>query len=171
MISYVLKYLSDKEKITEATIQNAVKLFLPIVPLNDSEQTEVIKELQARLQIDIDRGVYITAKDHKPWYAEAKVNIDPRFWERYVQEEGSMFSDRDDFADALDFIAWYMQKTQQINHIPYGDAYRQYLNYHEGWQGYAQGSYQNKDWLIRTAQAVQARSDKYRAQLIKCDLY
>ena len=85
MISYVLKYLSDKEKITEATIQDAVKLFLPIVPLNDSEQTEVIKELQARLQIDIDRGVYITAKDHKPWYAEAKVNIDPRFWERYVQ--------------------------------------------------------------------------------------
>ena len=85
MISYVLKYLSDKEKITEATIQNAVKLFLPIVPLNDSEQTEVIKELQSRLQIDIDRGVYITAKDHKPWYAEAKVNIDPRFWERYVQ--------------------------------------------------------------------------------------
>ena len=56
MISYVLKYLSDKEKITEATIQNAVKLFLPIVPLNDSEQTEVIKELQSRLQIDIDRG-------------------------------------------------------------------------------------------------------------------
>ena len=67
MISYVLKYLSDKEKITEATIQDAVKLFLPIVPLNDSEQTEVIKELQARLQIDIDRGVYSTAKDHKPW--------------------------------------------------------------------------------------------------------
>ncbi|WP_294458506.1 hypothetical protein [uncultured Allofournierella sp.] len=72
MISYVLKYLSDKEKITEATIQDAVTLFLSIVPLNDSEQTEVIKELQARLQIDIDRGVYITAKDHKPWYAEAK---------------------------------------------------------------------------------------------------
>ncbi|MBU3826800.1 MAG: transglycosylase SLT domain-containing protein [Candidatus Anaerobiospirillum merdipullorum] len=100
-------------------------------------------------------------------YAQAQDEV----WERYVQEEGSMFSDRDDFADALDFIAWYMQKTQQINHIPYGDAYRQYLNYHEGWQGYAQGSYQNKDWLIRTAQAVQARSDKYRAQLIKCDLY
>lgn len=85
IISYVLKYLSDKEKITEDTIQNAVKLFLAIVPLSDSEQTEVIKELQARLQIDIDRGVYITAKDHKPWYADAKANIDPRFWERYVQ--------------------------------------------------------------------------------------
>ena len=85
MISYVLKYLSDKEKITEATIQDAVKLFLSIVPLNDSEQTEVIKELQARLQIDIDRGVYITAKDHKPWYADAKADIDPLFWERYVQ--------------------------------------------------------------------------------------
>lgn len=47
MISYVLKYLSDKEKITEATIQDAVKLFLSIVPLNDSEQTEVIKELRS----------------------------------------------------------------------------------------------------------------------------
>ena len=85
MISYVLKYLSDKEKITEATIQDAVKLFLSIVPLNDSEQTEVIKELQARLQIDIDRGVKIPAKDHQPWDADAKADIDPLFWERYVQ--------------------------------------------------------------------------------------
>ncbi len=108
MISYVLKYLSDKEKITEATIQDAVKLFLPIVPLNDSEQTEVIKELQARLQIDIDRGVYITAKDHKPWYADAKANIDPRFWNRYVQylqdERGwapKVIAEMDRFSDEL----------------------------------------------------------------------
>lgn len=100
-------------------------------------------------------------------YAQAQ---DP-VWEQYVDEAGSIFSDREDFDDALDFIGWYMTKTQQINGIAFSDAYNQYLNYHEGWSGYAQKTYENKDWLINIARQVQARSETYRAQLLKCELY
>ncbi|MBQ9275167.1 MAG: transglycosylase SLT domain-containing protein [Succinivibrio sp.] len=92
-------------------------------------------------------------------------------WDQYVKEEGSFFSDRDDFADALDFIGWYMSKTSKQNNVPLGDAYRQYLNYHEGWGGYARGSYKGKDWLIKVARKVEQRSETYRTQLLHCNLY
>ena len=57
-------------------------------------------------------------------YAQAQ---DP-VWEDYLDEAGSFFSDRDDFVDALDFIAWYMTKTKEANGIALSDAYNQYLN-------------------------------------------
>ena len=100
-------------------------------------------------------------------YAQAQ---DP-VWEDYVDEAGSFFSSRDDFADALDFIAWYMTRTKKVNGVPLTDAYNQYLNYHEGWGGFTQGTYKDKDWLLNLARDVQETSDRYREQLLKCNLY
>ena len=92
-------------------------------------------------------------------------------WDQYVDEAGSWFSDRDDFEDALDFIGWYMTKTRQANGIPYSDAYNQYLNYHEGWKGFAAGSWKGQDWLVKAARNVEDRSKVYRRQLLHCNLY
>ena len=100
-------------------------------------------------------------------YAQAQ---DP-VWDDYLDEAGSFFSDRDDFVDALDFIAWYMTKTKTANGVPLSDAYNQYLNYHEGWNGFKSGSYRSKDWLLKTARSVQQRADTYKQQLLHCDLY
>ena len=100
-------------------------------------------------------------------YAQAQ---DP-VWEDYLDDAGSFFSDRDDFADALDFIAWYMTRTKKVNGVPLTDAYNQYLNYHEGWGGFTQGTYKDKDWLLNLARDVQETSDRYREQLLKCNLY
>ncbi len=100
-------------------------------------------------------------------YAQAQDEV----WDDYVDEAGSFFSSRDDFADALDFIAWYMTKTKKINGIGFNDVYNQYLNYHEGWGGFAKKSYAKKDWLINTARQVEQRSQRYREQLLQCNLY
>ena len=100
-------------------------------------------------------------------YAQAQ---DP-VWEDYLDDAGSFFSDRDDFADALDFIAWYMTKTKAVNGISLSDAYNKYLNYHEGWSGFKNGSYRSKDWLLKTARGVQQRADSYKQQLLHCDHY
>jgi hypothetical protein len=100
-------------------------------------------------------------------YAQAQDEV----WNDYVADKGGFFSSRDDFADALDFIGWYMHKTKQKNHIPYKDAYNQYLNYHEGWGGFQRGTYINKMWLKDIAKAVQERSDRYHQQLLHCNLY
>lgn len=100
-------------------------------------------------------------------YAQAQDEV----WGEYVDEAGSMFSDRDDFEDSLDFVGWYMVKTKNKNNVPLIDAYNQYLNYHEGWGGYSRGTYKSKSWLLQTAQNVAQRAEVYRQQLLRCQLY
>ncbi len=100
-------------------------------------------------------------------YAQAQ---DP-VWEDYLKDNDGWFQSRDDFADALDFIGWYMTKTKQTNGVKLSDAYNQYLNYHEGWGGFSRQTYLQKDWLMNAAKNVQARSDRYKQQLLTCDLY
>ncbi len=89
-------------------------------------------------------------------------------WAAYKRDTGSRFRSRSDFGDAMDFIQWYMQQTTTINRIPKTDAYRQYLNYHEGQGGYARGSYNRKPWLIKVAKKVERRAQRYKAQLQQC---
>jgi hypothetical protein len=97
-------------------------------------------------------------------YAQAKTMT----WDDYQRETGNSWADRDDFADAIDFMGWFTHKTQKINGVSKWDAYNQYLNYHEGWGGYKKKSYNKKAWLIKVSQRVDKRSKKYAAQLKGC---
>lgn len=81
-------------------------------------------------------------------YAQAKDET----WADYKREAGGWGASRDDFADALDFMGWYIQKSQRVNGVSKWDAYGQYLNYHEGWGGYRNRSYDH--WFWATVQAV-----------------
>lgn len=98
-------------------------------------------------------------------YAQAKDET----WADYRREAGGMFARRDNFGDALDFMGWYIDKSQQVNGVSKWDAYAQYLNYHEGWGGYRRGSHQRKAWLLRTASTVQARAEQFGAQYRNCE--
>ncbi|MFM2483097.1 hypothetical protein [Celerinatantimonas sp. YJH-8] len=89
-------------------------------------------------------------------------------WRDYQRETGHRGAERDDFDDAIDFIGWYVFKTNQLNGISKWDAYKQYLNYHEGWGGYQRGTYRDKKWLLRVAQQVNQRASRYRAQFHEC---
>jgi hypothetical protein len=100
-------------------------------------------------------------------YAQAQDAV----WSEYVSEDGNMLSSRTDFEDSLSFIAWYMTKTKQKNNVNFLDAFNQFLNYHEGWYGYANKSYLSKKWLIDTARTVHERAEQYKKQLNKCKLY
>jgi len=97
-------------------------------------------------------------------YSQAKTPV----WDEYVSEAGSFFSDRDDFADAVDFIGWYIDRTHRINKVSKWNAYAQYLNYHEGQGGYRRGSYQEKPWLMKVARKVEARAKRYGQQFWGC---
>ncbi|NVK11384.1 MAG: hypothetical protein HWD83_05230 [Gammaproteobacteria bacterium] len=89
-------------------------------------------------------------------------------WDEYISETGNWGADRDDFGDAIDFIAWYVNKTQRINGVSKWDAYNQYLAYHEGRGGFSRGSHQGKTWLINTARVVDERAKRYSAQYRSC---
>lgn len=90
-------------------------------------------------------------------------------WATYRREAGTIFSQRDNFDDAIDFIQWYMHKTYTLNRVPKTDAFGQYLNYHEGQGGYRRGSWKNKSWLIAVARRVERRAANYQNQLASCE--
>jgi len=89
-------------------------------------------------------------------------------WEWYLKETGRWRADRTDFADASDFIGWYMRTNSRMNGVPTHDAYNQYLAYHEGKAGYARGTYRRKSWLPGVARDVQAWAVRYESQLANC---
>jgi hypothetical protein len=89
-------------------------------------------------------------------------------WDDYRRATGRHRADRDDFADASDFIGWYMNEAVRVNGLAPHDAYNQYLAYHEGKAGYARGSYKSKAWLPGVARDVEAWSVIYQTQLRTC---
>jgi hypothetical protein len=89
-------------------------------------------------------------------------------WDWYKKETKRPLASRVNFSDAIDFTGWYINKTNKINGVKKSDAYNQYLAYHEGHGGFKSKSYNNKDWLIKTATKVDQRAEKYRQQLDQC---
>ena len=90
-------------------------------------------------------------------------------WVDYQNSSGSWFSERDDFADATDFVGWYIDGSRVRLNLPVENVSAHYLAYHEGRGGYASASYKNKKWLQNVAQKVQNRSNTYAAQLQQCE--
>ena len=57
-------------------------------------------------------------------------------WKAYKKSSGRRGADRNDFGDAMDFIGWYNDRSQNINKISKPDAYNLYLAYQEGHGGF-----------------------------------
>lgn len=98
-------------------------------------------------------------------YAQAKTMT----WDDYRRETGAMFASRESFDDAIDFMGWFISKTNELNKVSKWDAKRQYLNYHEGWYGYQRKTYLKKTWLMGVADKVDERSLRYASQLRSCE--
>ncbi len=98
-------------------------------------------------------------------YSQAKTPT----WSDYVRESGNSGASRSDFDDAIDFMGWFIFKTQKVNKVSKWDAYNQYLNYHEGWGGYKRKTYKKKAWLVKVARKVDNRAKLYGAQLKSCE--
>jgi len=89
-------------------------------------------------------------------------------WAEYEKATGKS-AKRTKFADAYDFVQWYMDVTHKRNNVSKLDANAHYLNYHEGQGGYARGTFKKKQWLINVAAKVNQRSDVYAKQLSRCE--
>ncbi|MDD5267342.1 MAG: hypothetical protein PHO08_09475 [Methylococcales bacterium] len=91
-------------------------------------------------------------------------------WDDYLDKAGSWGADRDDFADAADFIGWYSNLSNSKLGIAKGDAKNLYLAYHEGHGGYQHKSYLKKAWLKRAADKVAYRARLFQRQLSACKM-
>lgn len=89
-------------------------------------------------------------------------------WSDYLRETRNRFADRDDFADAIDFVGWYLHRSHRHLNIAPDDARALYLTYYAGMGGYRRGTWRNNDWLKDAAVRVGKRSARYRHQLERC---
>jgi len=89
-------------------------------------------------------------------------------WKEYVRESGNRGADRDNFADATDFVGWYAARSAEATGIFKHDAFSLYLAYHEGDGGFRRGTYRRKPWLLNAARQVAERARRYERQLIAC---
>lgn len=89
-------------------------------------------------------------------------------WREYQRSTGEHWRVRHDFADATDFIHWYMRAAIKRNGVSSQDAFNLYLNYHEGTAGFAKKTHSKKPWLLKAATSVQTRSQRYRSQYENC---
>lgn len=89
-------------------------------------------------------------------------------WKKYRQDTDHSWADRDAFEDAVDFIGWFCHKAHKRADISVRNAKHLYLAYHEGIGGYTRGSYRAKHWLVKVAEKVQHRANRYRIQLNNC---
>lgn len=98
-------------------------------------------------------------------YAQAKDET----WKEYRESTGRGGADRDDFADAVDFVGWYCNLSHKRSGISKLDAYQLYLAYHEGHGGFNRKTYKKKSWLLQVARKVEARAQRYKRQLASCE--
>ena len=89
-------------------------------------------------------------------------------WDDYKKDQRRRSARRDNIRDATDFMGWYMDESTLKLGISKTDAESQYLAYHEGRNGFASGSHNSKDWLLKIAAEVGARAQTYHAQLQSC---
>lgn len=89
-------------------------------------------------------------------------------WALYKNSSGYLFSSRNRFSDAVDFIGWYANNAYRRAGISRKNAYDLYLAYHEGVGGYQKKTYLKKQWLPPVANKVRVRAMMYQAQLKRC---
>lgn len=97
-------------------------------------------------------------------FAQAKTET----WDWYKKSTGNRDAVRDKFADAVDFVGWYISTSNKISSISKNDTYNQYLAYHEGHGGFKRKTYKQKDWLIEVARKVERNAKRYQQQLQQC---
>ncbi|MFT5441139.1 MAG: hypothetical protein ACI8W3_000179 [Myxococcota bacterium] len=89
-------------------------------------------------------------------------------WGVYLKNAGNPDARRDRFADAADFVGWYMHRISKRAKIEKHEARDLYLAYHEGAGGFSRGSHLRKTWLLDASNRVGKRAVRYRRQLAGC---
>lgn len=89
-------------------------------------------------------------------------------WQDYKAETDRWFVDRDNFADAIDFIGWYNHRSAKQLGIAKTDAYHLYLAYYSGPTGYRKGTWRHSPAVKGYATKVRNKAAAYQRQLGRC---
>jgi hypothetical protein len=91
-------------------------------------------------------------------------------WDWYMKSTGNRGASRTSFKDSTDFVGWYGSYIARTAKISKSDAYRMYLAYWSGVNGYLNGNYKSNKAIISRAKQVQSWAWQYSRQLRQCDI-
>lgn len=89
-------------------------------------------------------------------------------WLQYQRETGRHGARRSRFADAVDFVGWYHNKSANALGIARNDTYNLYLAYYSGHGGYARGSWRNNTSIQNYARRTATMANNYAGQMQSC---
>ena len=179
----VVMWLSACATTPPSSVENACHIFAEKADWFDaSRDVEKKYGLPIQVQLAIMRQESSFKHDAKPpretflgipmWWRKSSAygyaQVKDSTWDWYMDKTGNHGADRDDYADAVDFMGWYANVSQRTLGISKYDTYNQYLAYHEGHGGWKSKSYKKKPWLIEVAKKVDRNARKYGGQLKSC---
>lgn len=88
-------------------------------------------------------------------------------WAEYKVSSGNMTARRGNFADAVDFVGWYHNRSAEKLGVARNDTYNLYLAYYHGWSAYQRGNI--TEAARKTARDTADMALNYSAQLKGCD--
>lgn len=89
-------------------------------------------------------------------------------WAQYKRETGRYGADRNDFADAVNFVGWYHRQSHLKNGIDLNDAYHLYLAYYFGQGAFGRGDWRGDANMQKIARSTTEMANSYAAQLQAC---
>src|SRR5665647_324289 len=94
---------------TPEDIRNLIRSFrtIPGFELNDEEAEKLARDFEVRHGVTMTIGAVLTEPEYKPWLDQAKVDIEPYYWDRYKkllgqkQLSGHVIATVDDVTDRV----------------------------------------------------------------------
>lgn len=139
-----------------------IALQMAIIKAESNFQSDARPPRGQRRNLGLTRGL-------RPSSARGYAQALDGTWEEYQSNTGNNGANRENFADATDFIGWYTSRAARSANITFLDARAHYLAYHEGAGGYARGTWRSKDWLISRANKVASDTQMFNRQLSGCE--
>ncbi|WP_018633015.1 transglycosylase SLT domain-containing protein [Neomegalonema perideroedes] len=89
-------------------------------------------------------------------------------WEWYLRETTRRGARREAFADAADFIGWYLDRSRRELGLSFEKSFDHYAAYHQGHAGYARGGWRENPVVLTPARDVALRTRLYESQMADC---
>lgn len=89
-------------------------------------------------------------------------------WSWYLREAARRGARRETFADATDFIGWYLDRSRRQFGLAFDQVYDHYAAYHQGHSGYLRPEWRENPVVTVPARDVVRRSALYESQMAGC---
>lgn len=89
-------------------------------------------------------------------------------WDWYLRETERVGARREAFADAADFIGWYLDRSRRQLGLSFEEPFDHYAAYHQGHGGYLRADWRENPVVTVPARDVDRRAQLYAGQMQGC---